>query len=95
MTFSRSSVMSPTLPLVAFSRVIKAYTAMKAQKQHDEVMRQPHSHGYARPGIGSDSLRIARQAHQGQHINAQNASLNGRLAQAAPVCDGQRHHLGS
>ena len=47
----------PILPSVAFSGLIKAYTAMKAQKQHDEAMRQPHSHRYARPGIGSDSLR--------------------------------------
>ena len=47
----------PTIPSVAFSRVIKAYTAMKAQKQHDEVMRQPHAHGRDRSGVGSDHLR--------------------------------------
>lgn len=40
--------------------MVKAYTAMKAQKQHDEVMRQPHSHGRARPSIGSDNLRDPR-----------------------------------
>ena len=37
----------PILPAVDFSRVIKAYTAIKAQKKHDEVMRQPHAHGGA------------------------------------------------
>ena len=47
----------PILPAVAFSRVIKAYTAIKAQKQHDEVMRQPHAHGRDRSGVGSDHLR--------------------------------------
>ena len=47
----------PLLPALAFSRVVKAYTAMKAQKQHDEVMRHPHSHGHSRPGIGNDALR--------------------------------------
>ena len=47
----------PLIPSVAFSRVVKAYTAMKAQKQHDEVMRQPHSHGRSRAGVGSDTLQ--------------------------------------
>ena len=37
---------------------MKAYVAMKAQKQHDEgCMRHPHSHGSSRPGIGNDALR--------------------------------------
>ena len=32
----------PIIPAVGFSRVITAYAAIKAQKQHDEVMRQPY-----------------------------------------------------
>ena len=47
----------PIIPAVGFSRVVKAYTAIKAQKQHDEVMRQPHVQGRARPGIGNESLQ--------------------------------------
>ena len=34
----------PKIPAVAFARAVKAYMAMKAQKQHDAVMRQPHGH---------------------------------------------------
>lgn len=40
-----------TLPAVAFGRVVKAYTAMKAQKTHDEVMKQPHVKGKQRFGV--------------------------------------------
>ena len=47
----------PIIPAVGFSRVVKAYTAIKAQKQHDEVMRQPHVQGRARPGLGNESLQ--------------------------------------
>ena len=47
----------PIIPAVGFARVIKAYTAIKAQKQHDEVMRQPYVGGRARPGVGSEDLR--------------------------------------
>ena len=48
---------SEIIPAVSFGRVIKAYVAMKAQKVHDEVMKQPHVAGRSRPGVGSDSLR--------------------------------------
>ena len=48
---------SESIPAVSFGRVIKAYVAMKAQKVHDEVMKQPHVAGRSRPGVGSDSLR--------------------------------------
>eukprot|EP00434_Breviolum_minutum_P001097 symbB.v1.2.000961.t1/scaffold39.1/size394969/5 len=48
---------SESIPAVSFGRVIKAYVAMKAQKVHDEVMKQPHVAGRSRPGAGSDSLR--------------------------------------
>ena len=47
----------PVIPAVGFSRVITAYAAIKAQKQHDEVMRQPYVGGSARPGVGSADLR--------------------------------------
>ena len=47
----------PVIPAVGFSRVITAYAALKAQKQHDEVMRQPYVKGRARPGVGSADLR--------------------------------------
>ena len=47
----------PVIPAVGFSRVITAYAAIKAQKQHDEVMRQPYVKGRARPGVGSADLR--------------------------------------
>ena len=48
---------SESIPAVSFGRVVKAYVAMKAQKVHDEVMKQPHVAGRSRPGVGSDSLR--------------------------------------
>ena len=48
---------SESIPAVSFGRVIKAYMAMKAQKVHDEVMKQPHVPVRSRPGVGSDSLR--------------------------------------
>ena len=38
---------------MSFGRVVKAYVAMKAQKVHDEVMKQPHVAGRSRPGVGS------------------------------------------
>ena len=44
-------------PSRELGRVVKAYVAMKAQKVHDEVMKQPHVAGRSRPGVGSDSLR--------------------------------------
>ena len=47
----------PVIPAVGFSRVITAYAAIKAQKQHDEVMRQPYVGRSARPGVGSADLR--------------------------------------
>ena len=47
----------PIIPAVGFSRLIMAYAAIKAQKQHDEVMRQPYVGGRARPGLGSEDLR--------------------------------------
>ena len=47
----------PIIPAVGFSRVITAYAAIKAQKQHDEVMRQPYVGGGARSGVGSADLR--------------------------------------
>ena len=46
----------PIIPAVGFSRVITAYAAIKAQKQHDEVMRQPYML-VARSGVGSADLR--------------------------------------
>ena len=48
---------SESIPAVSFGRVVKAYVAMKAQKVHDEIMKQPHVAGRSRPGVGSDSLR--------------------------------------
>ena len=48
---------SESIPAVSFGRVVKAYVAMKAQKVHDEVMKQPHVAGRSRPGVGSDNLR--------------------------------------
>ena len=48
---------SESIPAVSFGRVVKAYVAMKAQKVHDEVMKQPHVAGRSRPGVGSDTLR--------------------------------------
>ena len=48
---------SESIPAVSFGRVVKAYVAMKAQKVHDEVMKQPHVAGRSRPGVGSDALR--------------------------------------
>ena len=47
----------PIIPAVGFSRVITAYAAIKAQKQHDEVMRQPYVGGGARSGVGGADLR--------------------------------------
>ena len=40
---------------------MKAYVAMKAQKAHDEVMKQPHVAGRHRAGVGSDTLREIQQ----------------------------------
>ena len=37
--------------------MVKAYVAMKAQKVHDEVMKQPHVAARSRPGVGSDALK--------------------------------------
>ena len=48
---------SESIPAVSFGRVVKAYVAMKAQKVHDEVMKQPHVAGRSRPGVGSDALK--------------------------------------
>ena len=45
---------SESIPAVSFGRVVKAYVAMKAQKVHDEIMKQPHVAGRSRPGIGSE-----------------------------------------
>jgi len=50
---------------------------MKAQKQHDEVMRQPHSHARARPSIGSDNLRDPRGTPRATN-NALNAFRTGQ-----------------
>ena len=57
MTCLSSFCDSESIPAVSFGRVVKAYVAMKAQKVHDEVMKQPHVAGRSRPGVGSDSLR--------------------------------------
>ena len=43
---------SESIPAVSFGRVIKAYMAMKAQKVHDEVMKQPHVPVRSRPLAG-------------------------------------------
>ena len=48
---------SESIPSVSFGRVVKAYVAMKAQKVHDEVMKQPHVAGRSRPALGSDALK--------------------------------------
>jgi len=58
------------IPAVNFGRVVKAYVAMKAQKVHDEVMKQPHVAGRHHPGVGSDALRE-------NATSAQSASLTG------------------
>ena len=61
---------SESIPAVSFGRVVKAYVAMKAQKVHDEVMKQPHVAGRSRPGVGSDARRTLSLSHL-QHTNAQ------------------------
>ena len=43
---------SASIPAVSFGRVVKAYVAMKAQKVHDEVMKQPHVAGSIPPWCG-------------------------------------------
>ena len=49
------------IPEVNFGRVVKAYLAMKIQKEHDEVMKQPHVQGRRRPGVGSTDLKENKQ----------------------------------
>ena len=48
---------APEIPAVAFSRVVKSYTAQKARKQHDVITRQPRTHGQSRLGIGAGTLK--------------------------------------
>ena len=49
------------IPEVNFGRVVKAYLAMKIQKSHNEVMKQPHVPGRNRPGVGSADLKENKQ----------------------------------
>ena len=61
------------IPAVSFGRVIKAYVAMKAQKVHDEIMKQPHVAGRSRPGWAVIPCGRTPNLILLQHTNAQNA----------------------
>ena len=69
---------SESIPAVSFGRVVKAHVAMKAQKVHDEIMKQPHVAGRSRPAVGSDALKENYTSRNLlQPINALNASQIG------------------
>ena len=93
---------SESIPAVSFGRVVKAYVAMKAQKVHDEVMKQPHVAGRSRPGVGSDTLRALQgedvclwkegSPYQEDQASGQHGPPHWQLA---AVHDWEWHHLGA